>query len=146
MGTRANLGPTEPVLLETSTLPQEPVQMPLNIVIVDSAASRTASSALEGLYTSLLRAPWRAAAIYGVAGFCYALVMTIIFLSATKNEFLPLRFLVLLWYYAWPIVITICLIAAATWRLRFLVTFIYFLILGILGAITISINSVINWG
>jgi hypothetical protein len=145
MGTRANIGPTEPVLLETSTLPQEPVQTPLNIVILEATSSRTASSP-EDLYTSLLRAPWRAAAIYVVAGLCYALVMTIVFLAATQSEFYPLQFLIPFWYYAWPVVVTICLVAAATWRTRFIVVSTYFLMLVPLGAIARSGNSVFNWG
>lgn len=146
MGTRAHVAPTESMPVATSTLPQEPPQTPLNIVILDSASSRTASSAPEDLYTSLLRAPWHAAAIYAVAGLCYALVMTAVFLAATRSGFHPLRFLIPFWYYAWPVVVTVCLVAAATWRTRFIVVTMYFLALVPLVAIARSGNSIFNWG
>lgn len=145
MATRANAGRTESVPLDSSTLPQEPVQTRLNIAVLESASSVATSLAPDGLYADLLRAPWRAAAIYGVAGLCYALVMTIVFLAATNNEILLLRFLVLFWYYAWPVVVTVCLVAAGTWRTRFVVISIYFLILALLGAIALTGNSVFNW-
>src|SRR5688572_2345493 len=145
MGKRANVGRTESVPLDSSALPQEPVQTPLSIAVLDSVSGMTAKGGTDNLSTELLRAPWRAAAIYAIAGLCYAIVMTIVFLAATDNEILPLRFLVLFWYYAWPVVITVCLVAAATWRTRCVVISIYFLILAILGAIALAGNSVFNW-
>ena len=100
MGTRANVGRTESVPLDSSTLPQEPVQTPLSIAVLDSVSGMTAKGGTDNLSTELLRAPWRAAAIYAIAGLCYAIVMTIVFLAATDNEILLLRFLVLFLYYA----------------------------------------------
>src|SRR5258705_9108828 len=90
MRTRANVGPTEPISVETSAPSQEPVQTVLDITVLDSVSGITTGSGAQGLYTNLLRAPWRAAAIYAVAGLCYALVMTVVFLAATDEEILPL--------------------------------------------------------
>src|SRR5215216_1890537 len=146
MRKRANSGQIESEPPMISVQPKDVVQRPLNIAVLDSAFSLTTNSASEGLYTSLLRGPWCAAAIYAVAGLCYALVMTTVFIAATDDGFYPIRFLVLFWYYAWPVVVTVCLVAAATWRMRFVVASIYFLILVLLAAIALSRNSALNWG
>ena len=146
MRTRANLGPTEPLSLETSALLQRPVQTALDLPIRDAVSVMPAGSAAEGLYADLLRAPWRAAAIYAVAGFCYAFVMATAFLVATHSEFLPLRFLVLLWDYAWPVVLTVNLVAAATWRIRLVNVSVYLLTLVALGSIALARNPALSWG
>ena len=102
MRIRANVGLTEPVPLEPSALPQDPVQTTINITVLDSGMS--IRSGAEGLYADLLRAPWRAVAIYAAAGFCYAIVMAIAYLAATNSR---LSFFIWLWIYAWPIVLVI---------------------------------------
>lgn len=136
----------EPVIQEPSSLPPEPVKTVLNIIVHDSSAEKTTKPASDGLYADLLQAPWRAATIYAVAGVCYALVLTIVFLSATGNHFHLLSFLMLFWYYAWPVVVTICLVAAGTWRTRFVIALIYFLSLLPLLALTFFTNPSVGWG
>ena len=88
---------SEPVPLETSVISQEPVQAALNIAVINSAAGMPAGSARENLYTDILRGPWRAAAVYAVAGFCFAIVMAISYLAATNGR---LSFVVWFWIYA----------------------------------------------
>jgi hypothetical protein len=146
MRTRANSGQTESVPLETSALPQEPVQTSLNIAVLDSASVMPTRLATKGLYADLLHAPWRAAAIYAVAGFCYAVVMTIAYLASTGKEFLPFRFLPLLWIYAWPVVIVINIVAAATRRTKLMIASAYIVILATLIAIAVVTNAGLNWG
>ncbi|HJR81606.1 MAG TPA: hypothetical protein VJ821_16155 [Anaerolineales bacterium] len=146
MRARANPGLAESVSTEASVPHQEPLKTMLNIIVLDSGSGRTAAPAAESLYAALLRAPWRAAAIYAVAGICYALAMSIIFLAATGSGFDPFRFLIPFWYYAWPVAVTVCLIAAATWRTRLIVVAAYFLALIPLGAIARLGISGFNWG
>jgi hypothetical protein len=141
-----NIEQEEPLIQETSALSQEPVNTVLNIMVHDSSADKMTKPAANGLYSDLLQAPWRAAAIYVVAGVCYALVLTIVFLSATGNNFHLLSFLMLFWYYAWPVVVTICLVAAGTWRTRFVIALIYFLSLLPFLALTLFTNSSVGWG
>lgn len=145
MRTRVHAEMPEPLAVEGSALLDEPVQTPLNIAMVDSASTIQKSSTAEGLYADLIRGLWRAAAIYAIAGLCYALVTTIIFLIATKSRFHPLGFLIIFWYYAWPVVVTTSLVAAATWRTRLIIFGSYFLTIIVLGAMTLVNNSLSNW-
>jgi len=146
MRTRTSVGLTEPIPLETSSLSQRPAQTALDLSIRDSVSIMPAGSAAEGLYAALHRAPWCAAAIYAVAGFCYAIVMATAFLVATHHEFLPLRFLALWWDYAWPVVLTVNLVAAATWRIRLVNVSVYLLTLIALGSIALARSPTPNWG
>jgi len=140
MRIRANVGLTGPVPLEPSALPQEPVKTTLNITVLDSGMSTR--SGAEGLYADLLRAPWRAAAIYAAAGFCYAIVMAIAYLAATNSR---LSFFIWLWIYAWPIVLVINIVAVATWRTKLMIVSAYFLILAVLYTIAVVKNPALTW-
>jgi hypothetical protein len=145
MRARAHGEMTESMMAGDSGLPQEPVKIPLNIVVLDPTSTTTNNPATEGLYANLLGGPWRAAAVYAMAGLCYALVTTIIFLIATNSGFQIVSFLIIFWYYAWPVVITICLVAASTWRVRLLVIGTYFLLIIVLGVIASLGNSMTSW-
>jgi hypothetical protein len=136
MHTRASSGlATKLVPLETSAPRQEPVNRTPNIVVLDSGFPMTAEIAGEYLYADLMRSPWRAATLYTLAGLCYAAVMASVFLVASKIEFLPLRFITFLWMYAWPVVLTLNIVAAATWRTKLMISSAYFIILAALAAI-----------
>jgi hypothetical protein len=76
---------------------------------------RPAAAAVEAL---LRRGPWRAATVYAIASGAYAVVMVTGVLLATKLEAFPLRVLFLLASYAWPIVLTINLVAGTVPRVR----------------------------
>ncbi len=146
MRRRAQTEISEPPPSEVqSTVPPGPVQAQLDIAVVDSASILQENSFTRRLYANLIRGPWQAAAVYAIAGLCYALVTTTIFLIATKSGFRPLSFLVIFWYYAWPVVVTTCLIAAATWRTRLILFGMYFLTILLLGIITLVNNSLSSW-
>lgn len=152
MHARANQRTVGPVPSETSTSPNRPTQTTSDLPVTDRASSATPGPA-EDLHSKLLRAPWRVAAIYAVAGLCYALVMAAATLAAWKIDFLPLRFLVLLWIHAWPVVLTVGLVAAATRRAKVATVAVYFLVLATVGAIatvrgpTIVFGSIaVLWG
>lgn len=140
MRIRANVGLTEPVPLEPSALPQDPVQTALNITVLDSGMSNR--SGAEGLYADLLRAPWRAAAVYALAGSCYAIVMAIAYLAANNSR---LSFITWLWIYAWPVVLVINIVAVATWRTKLIIVSTYFIILAALYAIAVVKNPALTW-
>jgi hypothetical protein len=88
----------------------------------------------------------RAAAIYALAGVCYALVMTAAFLAAAQLALLPLRFLLVLWLYAWPVVLTVNLVAASTWRARLATASVYFLVLATIGLVGVALSPTFSWG
>ena len=54
-------------------------------------------------YAQAVSAPWWAAAVYSLGGICYAGIMAVAFLIATKITFLPMRFLLLAWIFGWPL-------------------------------------------
>ncbi|HSL43502.1 MAG TPA: hypothetical protein VK897_08720 [Anaerolineales bacterium] len=135
----------EPIAPDSSISSHETMKRSLQISAMESGTGTAASADKDSLYADLVRAPWKTAAIYGIAGLCYALMMTIVFIAANDDGFYPVRFLVLFWYYAWPVVVTIWLVAGATWRTRLIVLSIYFFILVFLVAIALVTNSVLNW-
>lgn len=144
MDASANQRGVEPVAPETSTSSNRSAQITSGPPI-DRASSVTAGAA-ENLNSTLLRAPWRPAALYAVAGFCYALVMAAASLASWKTGFLPIRFLVLLWIYAWPVVLAVNLVAASTRRAKLLTAVGYFFFLAILGATAALGSSMFVFG
>jgi len=129
---------------ETSTSPNGPTQAAPELVVLDHASSIAVGPAAEGTYSRLLRDPWRAAAIYAAAGLCFAAVMAAAFLIPIG--FSPFRFLSIFWIFAWPVVLTVNLVAAATWRARLATASVYFLVFAVLGAITLIRSPDSSWG
>lgn len=99
-----------------------------------------ASAAGEELFHQAERAPWRAAAIYALAGACCAVVMTVGWLLATHDTFLPVKFLWLFWTYLWPLVLTVNLVAGSTRRRKVSLVLAYFAALGVLAAVALARN------
>ena len=145
MRTSVNPPASAPVPVKAGTPATRPVQTALALSILDYHSSMTAGSVVEALFSDVLRAPWRAAAIYAVAGFCYAIVMAVCTLAAANHEFLPLRFLIVFWNCAWPVVLTVNMVAASTRRAKLATVSIYFLVLAGLGATAVG-GSVLMWG
>jgi hypothetical protein len=120
---------------ETLTSPDQLGQTVSDLPIIDRDTSTMAKQSAEDLKSTLLRAPWRAAAIYAVAGLCYALVMAAASLASWRIGILPFRLVIFSWVFAWPVVLTIGLVAAATRGAKLWTTVGYFSVLAILGAI-----------
>ena len=77
--------------------------------------ARPPAGAVEAL---LRRGPWRAAIVYAIASGAYGAVMVTGVLLPARLEFFPMRVLLLLVSYAWPIVLTINLVARTVPRTR----------------------------
>ena len=75
-------------------------------------AEPSSSAAADTLLARLLAGPQRAAVVYAVAGIGYGVAMTTAQLLADGLAFLPVRFLFLTWIFAWPVVLTIGVVAA----------------------------------
>ena len=103
------------------------------------AANMFSGSKMIGdtLYSHATRRPWHAAAVYGAAGLLFALVMQVAEEISLK-EFVPARFLFLFWSRAWPIVLTVNLVAASTRRTQVATTGAYFAIFLLLAAIGLA--------
>ncbi|HEX8967809.1 MAG TPA: hypothetical protein VF937_08025, partial [Chloroflexota bacterium] len=78
---------------------------PASAAPADSVASLTLRRALGG--------PWRAAAIYTLAGLVYALLTALLLLTAAGTAVLPQRLSVVTLAYAWPVVLTVNLLTAS---------------------------------
>jgi len=92
-------------------------------------------------YRNAASGPWRASAIYAVAGMAYALVMTAGWLLATGDETIVwIKLLILLWTYFWPAVLTILLVAAYDKNRRLQLFGAYFSAFAVLIAIAIARN------
>jgi hypothetical protein len=135
---------TEPIPLVTSTSPNQPAPSSPELTFVQAASHIPAGSG-AALYAEVLHAPWRTAAVYVVAGGCYAIVVTIASLLVDNQEFLPLRFLFLFWIYFWPIVLAVNLVAAATRRAKLASVVVYFLIFAVLSAAGLAKNPNLTW-
>ena len=100
----------------------------------------TLAPGAESLLRQARRRPWQAAAVYAAAGASYALSMSILWLVANQEQFLPLRFLWLFWMYAWPVVLTVNLVAGSTERTKAFLALAYFAVLAALAAIALALN------
>lgn len=110
----------------------------LKLNIVNTAAEQGAGRAGESLYSRACSSPWRAALVYLAGGCLFAALMTLSFLRASNNEILPMRFLVLLWIYAWPLVLSLSLVAATRRRTKMFLVAAYGVGFALLGAIVLS--------
>jgi hypothetical protein len=100
----------------------------------------------DTLFRRARSAPWRAAAIYGLAGAIYALTMMCGWILATRDEFVLLKCLWLFWGYLWPAVLTINLVVGSTRRLKAGVVAAYFAALALLAAIALARNPGLTIG
>lgn len=123
-----------------------PVGFPENVPVfppVEYTSSTPLTTSARELYGRLLHGPWRVAAIYVLGGFCFAVIMTVANLAG--EQFSPLRVLVLFWVSAWPIVLTINLIANAGRLQKFLTVLVYFLVFVVIEAVMIISGAAPAW-
>lgn len=123
----------------------------------DSAAAHNAATlhelgeasagteAARSLMTQLISRPWRAATVYAVAGGAYGLVMALAQLLAASLEVLPIRLVFLAWTFAWPVVLSIGIVAAGTRRSKAAVTAAYFGGLLMIGAVEMPMSPDLTW-
>ncbi|HAH65799.1 MAG TPA: hypothetical protein DCL72_10075 [Rhizobiales bacterium] len=117
--------------------------LPLQIVTTEEdsargpAASKVESRALAG--------PWLNAAVYSVAGLGYVVALTSAFLYAGGFAFLPMRFAVNALALAWPVVLTIGLVAASSWRGWLTAALIYFLLFAAVSAVGMARSETLTW-
>jgi hypothetical protein len=110
---------------------------------IEHASPTPTTTAAGELYSQLLRGPWRVATIYVIAGCCFAVIMTAATLAG--EDFTPLRLLVLFWVHAWPIVLTINLIANASRRQKLITVLVYFLGFAVIEALMVITGRAPLW-
>ena len=142
MGRRSGAGEALPPSEDIKTAAPPPA-VPLKFVMAGVASVRdVAASTLEARG---LAGPWRNAAIYTIAGIGYVLTLTAAYLTAGGMEFLPVRFVFFALAYAWPIVLTIGLVAPVSWRGSIAAAGIYFLLFATISAIGVARSDSFTW-
>jgi hypothetical protein len=121
---------------DITPMPPQPPPVPLRIHYIDATAGAVADGG--GLYLGARRAPWRAAVVYCIGGVLFAAVLATAFLRAGGLELLPLRFLFLLWVYAWPLVPTLLLTSTTARRDKVLLVAGYFAGYAVLVLVTVA--------
>ena len=142
MGRRAGAGegplPSEDIR-QAGAAPAAPLQF---VTAEDASVPGTAAAKLE---PRGLAGPWRNAVIYCIAGLGYVLALTSASLYAGGLEFLPVRFLFIASANAWPIVLTIGLVAAVSWRGWIAAAAIYFLLFTAISAVGVARSDAFSW-
>ena len=124
--------PATPEASGAARMTSAPPSAPLAITYADTGRKKSAVNGDLDLYRRALTGPWRAAAVYGAGGALFAAVLAFAFLWSSGIELRPLRFLMLFWIYAWPLVLTLWLVAATTRREKLLLATAYVTGYGIL--------------
>ncbi len=96
---------------------------------------------IERLWRKAKHGPWQAAMVYAWAGGCYAVLMSLGWLIATRDNFGTVKFLWLFWNYLWPLVLTVNLVAGSTRRWKSYVVAAYFAVLAALGVIALLLSN-----
>ncbi len=107
----------------------------------DSDSHQQDYQAAEYLYRAMIAAPRRHASMYAMAGGLFAVVLglagffafsqtQLTFLRAAKH---PFQLFLLIWTFAWPIVLTVRLVGASRLRVQWLIVLGYFTVLAGLG-------------
>lgn len=111
----------------------------LQISVPDSTRKQNGIESPQ--YRRALWGPWRASAVYAVAGLAYALVMTAGWLIATRDKTIVFtKLAILCWTYFWPTVLTVLLVAAYDRIRRAQLLGAYFSVLAVLVAIALVKN------
>jgi hypothetical protein len=101
---------------------------PLGIVTVDRRTAMAKTSEADVNYQSAARSLRQVASVYMMAGLVYAVILSLAWTVMAGGGFLPVRFLLLVSYYAWPIVLALGLIMAIGLGERLAVAGVYFAI------------------
>jgi hypothetical protein len=130
---QAGIGATSPKSVSTSTAVRTR-SFPV-LAIIDSASQPEIASAGKTAYHQAMRSLKQAALVYAIAGLVYALILTSAWMITAGGGFIVVRFLLLLSYYTWPIVLVVSLLIP-TGRSRFIpVYFAILLAVAIIGLI-----------
>jgi FHA domain len=119
----------------------------LQMRTLDNTSSLVRPDTIASAYLMAMQRPWQTAAVYTVAGTCYALIVTIGWLAATHDRAVVwTKVAFLFWLYLWPTVIAVVLVAAYDpgrhWRLFAA----YFIVLLALSGIALALNPEIGIG
>ncbi|MGE5261677.1 MAG: hypothetical protein ACM3MH_12470 [Actinomycetota bacterium] len=111
---------------------------PLEIATTDAAWPPSANHELRW---RTMMGPWRAAGVYTAAGLGCAATLAAAFVGTIGSGFTPFKFLLFTLYFAWPVVLTIGIVAINSWRAWLLVASLYLLTLAPIVAIELHFSE-----
>lgn len=120
---------------------------PLTLDVVDLAGEAGGEAAALSRQAS--RDLRRSAMVYAAGGCAFSLVVTAAFMIAAADGFYPVRFLLLLWVFAWPALLAYNLVAAVGRRMQllsagaYLVVFLLLVTAGVLRSDTTSAGELV---
>jgi len=118
-----------------------PPSAPLSIRTVDAASGTELVARGAAAYRLAAGGPWRTASLYALGGVAYAAIMTIGWLTATRDQTIVwIKVLMLFWTYLWPALLTVLLVAAYDRNRRISLLTAYFVILAAVFAIALLRN------
>lgn len=110
----------------------------LEVVVLDASSASGTSD--DAAYRYLVRAPWETVRVYAMGGAAYAAILALAQLIADGN-FSPLRFIAMMYIYAWPVVIAINLILPSTRSLKLRSAGFYFGGLLLISIVAVSVST-----
>jgi hypothetical protein len=116
------------------------------VAIIETRNDGSLSPDAQRLARELGTRLWMAASAYAAGGMAFALITTTVYLSANGMELLPLRFVTLFWMFAWPAVITTAMVGASVRSTKAMIVGVYFAVLVLLGAASVSRSADLTWG
>jgi hypothetical protein len=96
------------------------------------------------LFHDLMTRPWRAASAFALGGAFYCAVMATAFIALSGPGFRPVAWTLSLWVFAWPIVLTLNIVAAATRRMKLRVLAFYALGMIIISAVALAMSPAVT--
>jgi hypothetical protein len=99
------------------------------------------------LWRDLVQRPWLTASAYAIGGLAYSVVTTVALHAALGLELLPIRFMIFLWLFGWPVVLTANIVAASTRSAKSVLSVGYFagyLLLSLLSALVAQDASLVQ--
>jgi hypothetical protein len=134
-GAEAMPGAGEP----PSPPPSQPAA-PLQIISLQGQEYLPFAPEAQSRHDLAVRAPWRAAIVYSLGGVCYAIFLAAAYLIASRMSLVPGRLVMLSWLFAWPLLLTLILVAGSTSRIKLQLMLAYFCGYVIIGAINVARN------
>src|SRR5438067_3437515 len=122
---------TSAVVAPDSVAEQRAVGPAPSLELVQTDAEPHDAAKHAGVLRRALRGPWRSVLVYAVAGLCFGLTTSLVWLRATQIEFSPVRVLVTTIVFAWPVVLATNLLTAPNRGTQLRNVALYALVLGL---------------
>jgi hypothetical protein len=99
----------------TTTPPAPPPIAPVGVAALDVSTAISDTPDSQALLRHLTGRPWHAARVYALAALAYAVVLTVVTAPFAEPgaPFRPVRFLLLTTMFAWPVVLTLAMVAGS---------------------------------